>query len=120
GGGSDDESADAAGGGGGAATATHAAANPPAAEPADRAIAAMNSPVRDGKFEFVVTGVQPGLDSVGDNPYLTEKAQGQFVVVTMSVKNIGDKPQGFSPSDQKLFDAQGRSFESDTTAQVAL
>ncbi len=53
----------------------------------------MNMPVRDGKFEFVVTGVQPGLAEVGDNPYLTKKAQGQFVIVTVTVKNIGDKPQ---------------------------
>ncbi|OBY33559.1 DUF4352 domain-containing protein [Mycolicibacter kumamotonensis] len=87
---------------------------------AGNAHAVINTPVRDGKFEFVVTGVQPGLAEIGDNPYLVQKAQGQFVVVSMSVKNIGDKPQSFSPSAQKLFDAEGRSFESDTMAQVAL
>lgn len=80
----------------------------------------LNTPVRDGKFEFVVTGVQPGLAEVGDNPFLNQKAQGQFVIVTLSVQNIGDKPQGFSPSDQKLFDTEGRSFESDAAAQIAL
>ncbi|MGW0037045.1 DUF4352 domain-containing protein [Gordonia sp. NPDC003376] len=80
----------------------------------------LNTPVRDGKFEFVVTGVEKGLSSVGDNPYLTEKAQGQFVIVTMTVKNISDKAYSFSPTDQKLFDAQGRSFEPSTSAQIAL
>ncbi|OCB14095.1 Mpr protein [Mycolicibacterium porcinum] len=82
--------------------------------------AGLNTPVRDGKFEFVVKAVQPGLAEVGDNPYLREKAQGQFVIVTLSVQNIGDRAQGFSPSNQKLIDTQGRSFESDSSAQIAL
>lgn len=82
--------------------------------------AGLNTPVRDGKFEFVVKTVQPGLAEVGDNPYLREKAQGQFVIVTLSVQNIGDRAQGFSPSNQKLIDTQGRSFESDSSAQIAL
>jgi hypothetical protein len=80
----------------------------------------LNTRVRDGKFEFVVKAVEPGLSEVGDNPYLAKKAQGQFVVVTLSVQNIGDKAQGFSPSDQKLVDTQGRSFDSDAAAQIAL
>lgn len=120
GGGSGDSTDTSAADGG--ATATNAAADAPTAvnKPKADDVAAMNSPVRDGKFEFVVTGVEKGLASVGDNPYLTEKPQGQFVIVSMTVKNIGDRPQGFSPSNQKLLDAQGRSFESDTSAQIAL
>lgn len=94
------------------------AAQAPTDEPEARA--SMNTPVRDGKFEFVVKSVQPGLAEVGDNPYLIQKAQGQFVIVTLSVENIGDRAQGFSPSDQKLFDSQGRSFDSDSSAQIAL
>jgi len=38
----------------------------------------------------------------------------------VSVQNIGDRPQGFSPSNQRLFDTEGRSFETDTSAQIAL
>jgi archaellum component FlaG (FlaF/FlaG flagellin family) len=91
-----------------------------AAEPAGDTPAAMNTPVRDGKFEFVVTEVQPGLAEVGDNPYLNKKAQGQFVIVSMTVKNIGDEPQSFDPSSQKVFDSDGRSFQTDTAAQIAL
>ena len=82
--------------------------------------AGLNTPVRDGKFEFVVTGVEKGLSSVGDNPYLTEQAQGQFVVVAMTVQNTSNKPQSFAPSDQKLVDDQGRTFEPSTSAQIAL
>lgn len=102
-----------------APTTAAAAANtaPPKADPK---AAGLNTAVRDGKFEFTVTGVEAGLASVGDNPYLTQKAQGQFVVVSMKVTNIGTKPQSFSPGSQKLKDAQGRTFESDSSAQIAL
>ncbi|AWZ22869.1 Mpr protein [Rhodococcus pyridinivorans] len=82
--------------------------------------AAMNIPVRDGKFEFVVTGVESGLTSLGDNPFLAEEAQGQFVVVTMTVSNISDEPKSLSPSDQKLIDGQGRTFSPDTSAALNL
>ena len=101
-----------------------AAGPAPAAAPAEtkqaEPAATLNTPVRDGKFEFVVRSVEPGLSEVGGNPFLNQKAQGQFVIVTLSVQNIGDRPQGFSPSNQKLFDTEGRSFETDTSAQIAL
>lgn len=64
--------------------------------------------------------VQPGVAQVGDNPYLQQQAQGQFVIVTLSVQNIGDRAQGFSPDNQKLFDTNDRSFETDSSAQIAL
>ncbi|WP_309226808.1 MULTISPECIES: DUF4352 domain-containing protein [unclassified Mycolicibacterium] len=96
------------------------AATPSQSQSTKSSAATLNTPVRDGKFEFVVKSVQPGLAEVGDNPYLARKAQGQFVIVTLSVQNIGDKAQGFSPANQKLFDNQGRSFESDSAAQIAL
>ncbi|WP_138997023.1 DUF4352 domain-containing protein [Rhodococcus zopfii] len=97
------------------------AADTPAAAPVpEDAPAAMNTPVRDGKFEFVVTGVEAGLASLGDNPFLAEEAQGQFVIVTMTVTNISDAPKGLSPSDQKLIDAQGREFGPDTSAALNL
>lgn len=79
----------------------------------------LNQPVRDGKFEFVVKKVQTGVSSVGES-FMEQKAQGQFVVVTVTVKNIGNKSQGFSPSDQKLIDNEEREHESDATAAIAL
>ncbi|MFI8775335.1 DUF4352 domain-containing protein [Gordonia sp. NPDC062954] len=82
--------------------------------------AGLNTPVRDGKFEFVVSNVEGGLAEVGENEFLREQAQGQFVIVSMSVKNISDEPQSFDPSSQKLKDTEGRTFEPDTTAQIAL
>lgn len=80
----------------------------------------LNTPVRDGKFEFVVTNVESGLSSVGDNPYLTEEAQGAFTVVTMTVTNTSDKAKGLSASDQKMIDEQGREFSPNTMASIVL
>lgn len=118
GGGSDDTDSTA---GSGASTATEAGEQRDSGDAnGEDAAPGLNTPVRDGKFEFVVTGVEPGLTSVGDNPYLTEEAQGQFVIVTMTVKNTSDQPQSFSPTGQKLLDAEDRSFEPDTSAQIAL
>lgn len=82
--------------------------------------ATMNTPVRDGKFEFVVNGVETGISTLGDNPYLAKEAQGQFVIVTMTVSNISDQPKSLSPSDQKLVDEQGRTFGPDTSAALNL
>ncbi|MFD4294404.1 DUF4352 domain-containing protein [Rhodococcus sp. NPDC058532] len=94
-----------------------AAAAPEASETPD---AGIGSPVRDGKFEFTVTNVETGLSSLGDNPYLEKQAQGQFVVVTMTVLNTSGEPKGVSPGDQKLFDTQGREFSADTSAGLNL
>ncbi|MFI6170824.1 DUF4352 domain-containing protein [Nocardia sp. NPDC051052] len=92
---------------------------PPAAKPSP-GLPGLNTPVRDGKFEFVVTGVQVGVGEVGDNPYLQRKAQGAYTIVSMTVKNTSNKPQGFSPSDQYLFDGQNRKFENDSMAAINL
>lgn len=86
----------------------------------DEQAAGLNTPVRDGKFEFVITNVESGLSSVGENEFLTAEAQGQFVVVTMTVNNTSKEPKDFSPTNQKLFDTEGRSFDPDTTAQIYL
>ena len=66
----------------------------------------LNQPARDGKFEFTVTTVKCGATSVGSD-LLSEKAQGQYCLVDVTVKNIGDVPQMFDGSSQKAFDAKG-------------
>lgn len=102
------------------ATAAGAPAAPAAAPAPAAPAAAIGSPVRDGKFEFTVTNVESGLSSIGDNPYLAKEAQGQFVVVTMTVQNTSNEPKGISPGDQTLFDTQGRKFKADTSAGLNL
>ncbi|UYP18748.1 DUF4352 domain-containing protein [Rhodococcus sp. Z13] len=115
GGGDDDKPSRSAGSSTSANSAAQADA--PAVE---ETTAAIGTPVRDGKFEFVVKGVETGLSSLGDNPFLAEEAQGQFVIVTMTVTNISDEPKGLSPSDQKLVDTEGRTFSPDTSAALNL
>ena len=80
--------------------------------------AGINTPVRDGSFEFVVTGVETGIGTVGDNPYLQKNAQGAFTIVHLTIKNIGDKPQSFLPGNQKVFDTAGREFTNDASAAI--
>jgi hypothetical protein len=74
--------------------------------------------VRDGKFEFTVTKVQPGVQRVGGQ--YGEEAQGQFVLVHVTVENIGDRSQLFDGEAQKLFDKSDREFSADTLAAVYL
>lgn len=60
-------------------------------------------PVRDGKFEFVVSGITRS-STAGDpnNEFLQETAKGEFVNVHLTVTNIGNEPQSYFPSEQKL------------------
>ncbi|GAB78682.1 protein of unknown function [Austwickia chelonae] len=79
------------------------AAESPAGQPkAAPEGAAVGTPARDGKFEFTANKATCGITSVGTE-YMKSKAQGQFCVIDITVKNIGDKPQTFSDSNQKAY-----------------
>ncbi|MCI0687011.1 MAG: protein kinase [Sporichthyaceae bacterium] len=61
----------------------------------------IGDPVRDGNFEFVVTSVDCGQDTIG--PVLFEQtAQGQFCVVNLTVENVKNEARTFLLSEQKL------------------
>ncbi|MFB7724437.1 DUF4352 domain-containing protein [Nocardia sp. NPDC056100] len=80
----------------------------------------LNTPVRDGKFEFVVTEVQSGVKTVGDNQFLQKTAQGSYTIISITITNTSDKPQSFSPTDQYVYDAKNRKFSNDTAAAINL
>lgn len=82
--------------------------------------AKLNETARDGKFEFVVKGVECGKTTIGTNQYLTKNAQGQFCLMTVSVKNIGNEAQGFFGSNQKLLNANNQQYAADDTAGAYL
>lgn len=82
-------------------------------------IAPAGSEVRDGKFAFVVTRVDPPVKSVGGD-FLSKAAQGEFVLVHIDVANTSDRPQSYSGGNQKFIDAQGREFTNDTEAEIYL
>ena len=80
-------------------------------------MAGIGDVVVDGDFEFVVNGVQTGVSNVGGE--WGQSAQGEYTIVTMTVKNIGDRPNMFSAgSDIVGMDSKGREFSNDTTAGI--
>lgn len=103
----------ACGGGGNSADDAKSAA--PAAPAA--AAAKIGTPVRDGKFEFTVSGVKCGATQIGKAP-LGKKAQGQFCVVDVQVANIGKEAQLLDGSAQKALDGKGVEFSNDGTAEM--
>ena len=60
----------------------------------------MGTPVRDGGLEFIVYGVRlgPSISSA----HAIYKAHGRYVVVGLSVTNVGDQPETYMAIDQKL------------------
>lgn len=75
--------------------------------------------VADGKFEFTVTSIEPGVPHIGDATFGVD-AQGQFLLVHVTVTNVGDAAQYFDSSSQKLLDAQGRTHSADSSAAIYL
>ncbi|WP_378737554.1 protein kinase [Nocardia brasiliensis] len=86
---------------------------PPPDRPQPAVQAGAGTPVRDGKFEFVVTDVDTGVPRVG-----LQVAAGSFVIVTLAVRNISDESKWFLPLGQRLFDAQGTPFDHNATATM--
>lgn len=85
-------------------------------DPAD-ATPGLNTPVRDGQFEFTVTNVECGVETIGDD-FLSADAQGQFCLISLTVANISDDAQTFSDFSQVAFDAAEREFSTDSAASL--
>ena len=83
-------------------------------------VAPAGSAVRDGKFEFQVLDVRSAkkVSDPTNNPYMTATAQGVFIVVTLSIRNIGNEAQNYFGANQKLIDGQGREYGSDSAASM--
>ncbi|MER7333528.1 MULTISPECIES: DUF4352 domain-containing protein [unclassified Micromonospora] len=77
--------------------------------------AKIGQPARDGKFEFTVKSSKCGVTKVGTS-MLGDKAQGQFCLVTVNVKNIGKEAQLLDGGSQKAYAADGTEYSSDTEA----
>ncbi|MEV6961913.1 DUF4352 domain-containing protein [Streptomyces sp. NPDC051207] len=86
--------------------------------PTEAGAAGLGDPVRDGKFQFTVTRIQPGVQQIGGE--FGKDAQGQFILVHVTVSNIGNESQLFDGSAQKLFDTKNREFSADTEAAIYL
>ncbi|MEV0111184.1 protein kinase [Nocardia sp. NPDC050799] len=79
--------------------------------PTAGSIADPGVPVRDGNFEFAVRNVEAGVGAVG-----LERAEGTFVVVSFTVRNIAAQPKTYLPLGQELRDTAGVKYAPDVTA----
>ncbi|MFC4375250.1 DUF4352 domain-containing protein [Nocardia halotolerans] len=104
--------------GGCAALLTSAAEEVAQNEQTRSSAAPAGTEVRDGKFGFTVTAVDPPVRTVGDNEFLQQTAQGEFILVSVDVTNTSDVAQHYFGSDQKLIDDQGREYANDTAAEL--
>jgi hypothetical protein len=91
----------------------------PQSDAGDREHVAMGKPASDGQFRFVVKKFECGADSVG-NGFMKERAQGEFCVATLRVKNTGDEARMLDASSQYLYDAQGREFQASSEASISV
>ena len=73
--------------------------------------------VTDESYEYTVTKFSCGVRRVGDQ-YSGEQAQGQFCLVTMRIKNVGQDPITFSSENQALVDTKGKTYSPDDEAWV--
>jgi hypothetical protein len=73
------------------------------------------TPVVDGDFEFVVTGVATPANWHGD-----PQPRGQWIIATVTVRNTDDEPQSFMTDNQKLIDSAGRTYMADAMAAVRM
>ncbi len=79
---------------------------------------AIGQPLKDGNFEFTAHSVKCGIAQVvqPDNDYLHKTAQGQYCVLSLSVKNVGDQEVPYYSRNQKLWDATPSQYGSDEAA----
>jgi hypothetical protein len=110
----------AANSGGGNSSSSATSASGGGSSSGDSANAAgLNQAVQDGKFEFTVTKQDCSQNSIGDAP-ANKTAQGTFCIISVTVKNIGDKAQLLDASSQKALDATGNEYSADSSAAVYL
>jgi len=81
-------------------------------------VAKIGEAANDGKFAFTVSSIQCGKTTVGSSQYLTKTAQGQFCLLSVSVKNVGDQAQSLFSANQKLLNAQNQEYAADDTATM--
>lgn len=88
-----------------------------AAAPATPAAPGLNTPVKAGSFEYTATGSKEVGTTVGTSP-LTQTAQGTYVEVDLTIKNVGNSSATFVSNYVKIVDATGKTYDADPTATL--
>jgi hypothetical protein len=99
-------------------TTTTGTAASPAGTPAAPVVATagLGSVVRDGKFQFTITSVSHARTVGGSG--LSKTAQGDYAILHVTVTNIGNVAQTLDDTSQYVYDAAGRKFSADSTADL--
>lgn len=77
----------------------------------------MGKAAKDGKFQFTVTAMHCGVGKVGDD-LLGKKAQGEYCLVNVTVKNVGSTAEIFNSGEQKAAASDGTQFSTDVAAET--
>ncbi|HEX5796764.1 MAG TPA: DUF4352 domain-containing protein [Candidatus Saccharimonadales bacterium] len=83
-------------------------------------VAKLGEPARDGKFEFTVTKMSCGQKTIGNNEFTRTTAQGEFCIMDLRVKNIGNEPQTLFADNQYVYNTEGQKYSYDSDAVLSL
>ncbi|MFC6705213.1 DUF4352 domain-containing protein [Flexivirga alba] len=79
----------------------------------------IGTPVKSGDLQFTVTKVVRDQTQVGQQ-YLTQKAQGRYTLVYVTVRNVGKESETLDDSEQKIKDADSKTYETDSMAELSM
>jgi hypothetical protein len=101
-------------------TETESVPDTETADPEEPQAAGVGEEVTDGNFSFVINGVERAAAVADpDIPELHKAAAGEYVIVKMTVTNVGTEPQTFFASFNTLSDGASV-YQSDDEALVYL
>lgn len=75
--------------------------------------------VKSGNLQFTVTKVVRGQKQVGED-FMAQKAQGSYTLVHVTVRNVGSDSETLIDSDQKIKDADNKTYSPDSGAEIAM
>ena len=82
--------------------------------------AGMGVPVRDGSLEFTVNGLRrTSIAQSPTNPSAQTQAAGEYIIVDLTVKNVGSEPVQYYTDSQSLV-IDGKQHSADILAAVYL
>lgn len=79
----------------------------------------IGTPVKSGDLQFTVTKVVRDRAQVGQE-YLTEKAQGRYTLVYVTVRNVGGSSETLLDDEQKIKDADNKTYSPDSMAELSM
>ncbi|MDT3439189.1 serine/threonine-protein kinase [Pseudofrankia sp. BMG5.37] len=105
----------------GQSSALSAAAAPAAAPVSSAQPTPSPSPdsFRDGGLQFTVEGVECGVEQLGPD-FLARRANGQFCLVTMTIRNVGESSRQLQNANQYAYDSTGGRHSADYLSRFYL